>query len=307
MAKVSVVTVVYNGEDTIKETIESILAQTFADFEYLIVDNGSTDGSLKIIEAFKDPRIKLLKIPKNTGSPVAGRNLAIQHAEGKWIGFCDADDLWKKEKLEKQMAVTKSTRTDKVGIIFSAAEIINDQGKKLKTRKAPFEGFLPPKEAFKLMVLGDYITACSALFPKEVIKEVGELNESLAGTDEYELWLRITKSFGVFAIAEPLCCWRKRENNFSKNKKDQYLKTEKILEGLDDSLEVRQGKGKNLLRIIEASILERDFNVAALARKKLLGLPLSLKGRILLSVYDLSPAFANLIFKILVFVGIISL
>lgn len=102
MAVVSIVTPVYNAARWLPETLASVRAQTFTDWEHLLVDDGSTDGSLAMLEAAEreDPRIRVLRTPSNSG-PVAARNLALSAARGRFVAFLDADDLWLPEKLAR--------------------------------------------------------------------------------------------------------------------------------------------------------------------------------------------------------------
>ncbi len=96
MIDISVIIPVYTGENYIKQTLDSILVQTFISFEIIVVDDCSTDCTLDIICAIasKDSRIKYIQTPKNSGGPAAPRNLGIRIARGEWISFCDADDIW---------------------------------------------------------------------------------------------------------------------------------------------------------------------------------------------------------------------
>lgn len=108
MPKVSVITPAYNAENYISETIESVLKQTFQDWEMIIIDDCSTDYTNVFANEYaaKDPRIKVIKAPQNGGVAKA-RNIGLENATGEYIAFVDSDDLWKPEKLEKQMAFMK--------------------------------------------------------------------------------------------------------------------------------------------------------------------------------------------------------
>ena len=99
---VSIIMPSYNTEDYIKGTIESVLAQTYLNWELLIVDDCSTDNTDEVVAGFTDPRIRYIKNEKNSGA-AESRNRAIREAKGKWIAFLDSDDLWMPEKLEKQI------------------------------------------------------------------------------------------------------------------------------------------------------------------------------------------------------------
>ena len=102
---VSIITASFNCSAFIGETIESIQAQTYTNWELLITDDCSTDNSREVINSYadKDPRIRLLRLDKNSGAGIA-RNNSIREAKGRFIAFCDSDDRWKPEKLERQLA-----------------------------------------------------------------------------------------------------------------------------------------------------------------------------------------------------------
>lgn len=106
MAEVSIITPCYNSEKYIEETIQSVLSQTFQDWEWLITDDGSTDASVEVIERYADPRIILIKAEKNGGAGYA-RNLSLKKASGRFITFLDADDVWEPIFLEEMIGFMK--------------------------------------------------------------------------------------------------------------------------------------------------------------------------------------------------------
>ena len=99
---VSIITPCYNAAPFISQAIESVLAQSFGDWEMIIVDDCSTDNTDIVVGKIKDPRIRYIKNEKNSGAAVS-RNRALREANGRWVAFLDSDDLWKPEKLEKQI------------------------------------------------------------------------------------------------------------------------------------------------------------------------------------------------------------
>jgi len=289
MPKASIITAAFNGEKYIKETIDSLLSQNIEDIELFILDSESSDHTVKIIEAYKDKRIKLYN-HKNTGGPAAPKNEGIRRATGDFVGFCDQDDLYYPEKIEKQItAYEKCEKKDEVGIIIASADLIDDIGKIIGQNIKPFEGFMDSKYAHDLLLKGDVITACSALVPKKILDEVGLLNESLIGVDDYDLWLRITEKYGILTIKEPLCAWRQSSSSLSANKTKQYIETEKIFQKLGDkTVEIRIGHGKNLMRIFLSLVLNNKLTEASVYRAKLKEYPVSNKMKILLKTFDLS-------------------
>ena len=123
---VSIITPSYKSEKFISQTIESVLGQTYQNWEIIIVDDVSPDNSNKIIEEYskKDSRIKLIKLEKNSGAAVA-RNIAIEESKGRYIAFLDADDIWKPEKLEKQI---EFMRKNNYAFTYTAYEKVDENG-----------------------------------------------------------------------------------------------------------------------------------------------------------------------------------
>lgn len=312
MSKVSVVLPVFNGGKTLKETLKSILAQTFSDFEIIAVDDSSTDDSIKIIKETKDPRIKFFTLDKkNTGGPAAGRNKGIKESSGEFIALCDQDDAWLPEKLEKQIkAFENSNEKKKIGIIISSANLVDHNGNVIDKNLVPFEGFTRPKDAFEQLILGDFITACTAVVPKKIIDEVGMLDESLKGVDDYDLWLRITKKYGILGLSENLAIWKSTNQGLSKNKADHYLKNEKIFEKLEtenSSEEIKFGHGKNLMRIFTSLVLQKKYQEAEKITEKIKNYPISSKAKIIVRLFKLSPGLAGFLLRLYDKMGQISL
>ena len=132
MAVISVIIPVYNGEKTIRETVNSVLKQTFTDFELIIINDGSNDRTLEIVSSIEDSRIKIFSYP-NAGL-AASRNRGITHAASEFIAFLDADDLWTPDKLEAQLqALQKDTQ---VAVAYSWSDCIDESGQFI--RKASY-------------------------------------------------------------------------------------------------------------------------------------------------------------------------
>ncbi|MDP4127677.1 MAG: glycosyltransferase [Bacillota bacterium] len=308
MSKVSVIMAAYNGEETIKESIDSILRQTHEALELIVVDDGSTDNTVSIVTSISDDRVLLLQC-KNSGSPAAPRNAGIKKATGDFITFCDQDDLWYPKKIEKQLKAYEHVKhLSDVGIVFSSANLIDEAGKKVDENVTKFSGFLPADKAHNKMLGGDYIIACSALVPKSTMDEVGLLDEALVGVDDYDLWLRITENYGVFAIPEKLCAWRQSPNSLSMNKVTQYVRTEAVFAKLGDkTAEIRVGHGKNMLRILLASLLAKDYETAREYLEKIKNYPLSVKAKSIVGMTNISPVVGHLYVLFLRKLGKVSL
>jgi glycosyltransferase involved in cell wall biosynthesis len=305
---VSVVVAVYNGEKTLKMTIDSILSQTYKDIELMIVDDGSTDSSDAIIKAYNDPRIRVFS-QKNSGSPAAPRNMGIKNAKGYLIAFCDQDDIWYPEKLAEQIGAYDSFREkESVGIIVCSAYLIDYSGKRIGQNILSFNGFLPKEVAYPKMLSGNFITSCSSVVPRDVISVVGSLDEELRGVDDYDFWLRITEKYGIIGIKGSLCAWRQDNESLSANKTKQYIETEKIFTKLADKTEeIRYGHGKNIFRIVISSLLGRDFENAEKYLEKVNDYPLSAKTKIIVRIAAFSQTIGYIFVSFLKLIGLVSL
>jgi glycosyltransferase involved in cell wall biosynthesis len=207
---VSIVTPVYNGERYLLETIRSALAQTYQNFELLIVNDGSIDKSAAIIKPFlKDSRVIYIE-QKNAGV-AAARNTAIKHAKGKYIGFLDQDDLWLDNKLEVQIAALE--QDEGVALVHSRQNCIDTHGNKLDYDWiSGASGF-----CFESMFKKNGVAVLTALIRKTIIDEIGLFNEELSGTDDYEMWLRVTLKYPIKYIDQTLALYRFHDSNVSKN------------------------------------------------------------------------------------------
>jgi teichuronic acid biosynthesis glycosyltransferase TuaG len=122
---VSVIMPAYNAADYIQSTLESVLNQSFRDWELLVINDCSTDNTTDLVEKYKklEPRIKLINLTKNMGAPAGPRNIGIQNALGHWIAFLDADDIWHPEKLNRQIAVLQNTKAK-----FCSTQMVDFRG-----------------------------------------------------------------------------------------------------------------------------------------------------------------------------------
>ena len=207
---VSIITPLYNSEKYIAETIESVLAQTYSNWEMIIVDDCSKDNSTKIVEEYqkKDRRIKLYRNEINKGVSYT-RNRAIDLSQGKYIAFLDSDDLWKKEKLEKQI---KFMEEKNVVLSYTAYEKINEDGSKRGEVRVPDK--LDYEELLKNCLIG-FLTA---IYRKEELKDFKFINSK---AEDYIFWLSILKRINyAYGLNEILASYRVLNNSRSSNKID---------------------------------------------------------------------------------------
>lgn len=207
---VSIITPIYNGERYLLEAIESALAQTYQNFELLLVNDGSTDSSAEIIRPFlKDLRIIYIE-QKNAGV-AAARNTAIKQAKGKYIGFLDQDDLWLNNKLEVQIAALEQDGS--IALVHSRQDCIDVHGNKIDYDWITgVSGY-----CFRDMFKRNRIAVLTVLIRKTIIDKIGLFNEQLPGADDYEMWLRVTLKYPIKYIDQSLVFYRFHDSNISKN------------------------------------------------------------------------------------------
>jgi len=198
---VSVIIPTYNRAHLIGRAIQSVLNQTYQDFELIVVDDGSTDNTEDVIRQFqeKDKRIRYIKHDKNKGGSAA-RNTGIKNSKGKYIAFQDSDDEWFPNKLEKQMKIFKK-ESPNLGIVYTGFYRIKDSEKK----------YIPSHEIVKKegriyeeLLKGNFITTQSILVRKECFKKVGIFDENLPRLQDWELVMRLSKYYDFKCIDEPL-------------------------------------------------------------------------------------------------------
>jgi glycosyltransferase involved in cell wall biosynthesis len=209
MPKVSVVIPAYNAMTYLPETVESVLQQTFTDFEVLIIDDGSSDHIKEWVAQLTDPRIKLIS-QINQGLPNA-RNTGIVHALGEYIAFLDADDLWKPTKLEKQVRCLDDNPS--IGLVHTWMVLVDEQSQptgRVITSNA--EG-----EVWKQLVERNVIACPSVMVRRDCFDAVGMFDSTLRSIEDWDMWIRIASRYPFAVINEPLAYYRQLANSMSKN------------------------------------------------------------------------------------------
>jgi teichuronic acid biosynthesis glycosyltransferase TuaG len=209
MPRVSVITPVWNAAATLAEAVASVRAQSMPDWEMLIVDDGSTDGSRALAEglAGADPRLRLLGWADNRGA-AAARNAGMRAARGRYIAFLDADDRWRPEKLAVQAGYMAATG---VPFTFAAIERIGADGRPLGTVT------VPARVDYARLLQGNVIPCQTAAFDREHYGAV-EM-PPLPRRQDYGLWLRLLARGGeAHGLPQVLADWRMRPGSLSANK-----------------------------------------------------------------------------------------
>ena len=205
---ISIITPSYNSEKYISETIESVLAQTYKNWEMIIVDDVSSDDSLQIIEQYtqKDSRIKVIRSKQNMG-PAHARNRAIKEAKGRYIAFLDSDDVWFPKKLEKQIQFLTENN---LVITYSAYETMDENCKYINTRN------IQTSITYNDMLKSNHIGNLTGIYDTDFF---GKVYMKECGHEDYVLWLELLKQIeSTKGLSEPLAKYRIMSKSLSSNK-----------------------------------------------------------------------------------------
>lgn len=223
MPKVSVLIPSYNHEKYVKEAITSVINQTFEDLEIIIVDDGSTDGTVAEIKKLNDPRIRLFCHDTNCGATVAMRKL-LDEAKGDYFAVLSSDDVFMEGKIEKQVKFLEEN--DKIAAVFSYAQIIDDDGHNFTDENNFYFKIFeqPNRTRFEWLNYFFYNGNClchpSILIRRECYENVGYYDERLAQIPDLDFWIRICMKYEIYIIPEKLIKFRVRneEANISGNR-----------------------------------------------------------------------------------------
>jgi glycosyltransferase involved in cell wall biosynthesis len=269
MPKVSVVIPAYNAMTYLPETVESVLRQSFTDFEVLIIDDGSSDQIGQWFSQLMEPRVKLISQP-NQGVAVA-RNNGIAHAQGEYIAFLDADDLWEPTKLEKQ--VDCLDHHPAVGLVYTWILLVDRQGNptgRIFTSDA--EG-----DVWEQIVVDNMIPNGSAtMIRRSCFETVGVFDPNLPPAEDWDMWIRIAARYSFAVVKEPLVYYRKYANSASKNRQLMIEKISAVIEKTFASTPLQllylRNRSYGYMHLYQAwnSIDENDYKGAILFQRQAL-------------------------------------
>lgn len=205
---ISIIMAAYQAENTIEQAIASVLAQTYGNFELLVINDCSRDGTREAVLRFHDPRIRLIDNEKNLGVSCT-RQRGLEEARGAWIAILDSDDMWEKEKLEKQVDLQLASRAD---LLFTGSAFMNAAGKRLD-----WQLHVPDRMTYRKLLKQNLISNSSALVRKALYERYYTLGDQMH--EDFALWLKILKAGGVACgIDEPLLIYRLSAASKSGNK-----------------------------------------------------------------------------------------
>lgn len=212
-ALVSIITATYNSEEFIEDTVQSVLNQTYTNWELIIIDDASRDNTFSIISEYAPmhSNIKIFQNGNNQGAAIT-RNRGIKEAKGDFIAFLDGDDLWKPQKLEKQLKFMLDNNAD---VSFSSYDLMDESGNFLcKTVKAL------PKLEYKKFLKCNYIGNLTGIYNTKALGKI--YAPDLRKRQDWLLWLKAVKASNkpAFGMEESLALYRVRKNSISSNKFD---------------------------------------------------------------------------------------
>ncbi len=223
--KVTIAIPSYNLANFIGQAIESVLRQSFTDWELLIEDDGSQDGSLAVIGQYDDPRITVVSRGNNIGANGTTNNL-VQRAKGEYIALLAADDVWEPTKLEKQVAYLDAN--PECGIVFSHPRFMLERGEPHKYQQEGIEDIknMPRESWQERFKVGNCLFISTSLYRRSLHDELGYFSEDLSILADLEWYVRIVKNHDLHIIQEPLATVRFRDNmaNLSAPKKETMIK-----------------------------------------------------------------------------------
>lgn len=209
---VSVIMPAYNSAKYISDSVNSVIAQTYPDWELLIADDCSTDNTVEIINSFSDPRIKLLKNKRNSGA-AESRNYALREAKGKWIAFLDSDDIWAPDKLKKQLEFMKSN-----GYAFT----YTDYRICLNGKWMPYINTGPDFVDKRKMYNYCYFSTITVMYDRDVIGLVQI--KSIRKNNDYAMWLKAIEKADAYRLPECLSYYIKHDDSITGGSKLNLIK-----------------------------------------------------------------------------------
>lgn len=207
---VSVIIPVYNGANFLREAIDSVLAQTFSDFELLVVDDGSQDETPVIARSYGN---RLSYLPKPNGGVASALNLGISHSRGKYLAWLSHDDLFLPHKLERQVKFLADD--PRFRGCYTDVLVVDQAGNVLHETKTPW---YPRPQALRALFREMYINGSSMLFERVCLDRVGLFREDYLHTQDADMWLRMLKHFEIGRVPEALIKWRSHPQQGSRSR-----------------------------------------------------------------------------------------
>ncbi len=201
--KVCVIVPAYNSAAYTLETVESILAQTYTDFELIVVDDGSTDHTREALKPYLD---RIRYIYKENGGACSARNLGIRESRSTYVACLDCDDLWLPEKLAHSVKILDDN--PQAAFVFSDCYTIDSEGKPVGLLKYTFD----LQDAYKGLMVKNFVPAPTVVMRRSCLEQVGLFDEHIFIPADWDLWLRLAKQFPICYIDQALSQYRTASN-----------------------------------------------------------------------------------------------
>lgn len=243
---ISVIIPTYNCDKYICEALDSVLHQTYSDYEIIVIDDGSTDSTRAIIEN-KYHGVRYYYV-KNNGV-AAARNFGILMARGELIAFLDADDIWLPEKLKKQAALFNEN--ENLGMAFTENCFFDEHGitdEKVNKRERLMHG-----DIVKNIFLNSYVVTSTVMVRKIYFDTIGVFEEGLTVAEDDNMWMRIGMKYGVELLDEPLLMYRITAGSLSRTNKN-------IFNGVKTSIEIIKDKYPDLYRHLGKATVRKKYS-----------------------------------------------
>ena len=264
--RVSVIIPTYNHRDYVLQTLDSVFAQTFEDYEIIVINDGSPDDTSELLRPLGDEG-KIRYFEQANAGQAAGRNRGLALSKGEFIAFLDDDDLWPPDKLRWQVEFLDAHPD--VAVIGGAVQPINDAGVKLMeeiSHDAPI--------TFESLFSGcPFVSPGQTLIRKGALEKVGGLNENLWGVDDYDMWFQLLKSETIEARPQLGLCYRYHSSNASNNRRKMFDNVWKVVRA--ELLHARPARRAHLVRETYRSLYKGVGNpaISYLRVHKLASLP----------------------------------
>ncbi|GJL81756.1 MAG: glycosyl transferase [marine bacterium B5-7] len=231
--QVSILVNCFNGERYLRQALDSIVNQSFENWEIILWDNRSTDGSASIVDEYKDPRIRYFLAPTHTHLGEA-RMQAQPLLTGEWLAILDVDDLWYPDKLKKQLDAAH--RNKPVGFVYSQVKVRAETADQRLIEDHVFSKMagasLPSGNIYQALLRGNYIAVPSLLINRNVFMEIGGFSGRYPVMEDYYITLNIARKHEVAVVNEVLCEYRVHDENRSSQSRDENLEDLQILREL---------------------------------------------------------------------------
>jgi glycosyltransferase involved in cell wall biosynthesis len=260
--KVSICVPTYNRKDYLRETIDSIFAQTYKDYEVIIVDDGSSDGTAEMI---KSSGLAVRYYWQENSGEATARNEMIKLAQGEFITFVDSDDLLMHDAVEKMVNLMEAEGGEV--IVYGPYQRIDRDGNIYgRYKRKQYSGYIT-----KYLFQNIFVYSCGSMFPKRVLEKAGGFDASLQVCSDYDFWLRLSLEHRFVALTEPTFKRRRHTGNISAQSTENCIIELKVLErfyyeGGGDKIVPKRIAMRRLsreeYRVVKAALKERKLHMA---------------------------------------------